>query len=146
MTIKYIEATNDIPSGSVFTLEQMQTRFPGHNFEAGPPAGYAMFEEQDLPSKQPMETYFYGKLHKKPGTNIWTIDVSAREMYPHEKSAYIEDLKRDFYKNTGYLSWTYDPAISRWVPPKQPGDGTPPPDGSKYVWNEAQQEWLLQEI
>lgn len=146
MVIKYIEAESGRPDGSVWTLEQMQVKYPQHDFNAGPPTGYVLFEEPTLPPRQPLQVHLFGRMYKKPGTDIWTHDVTVREMYPHERAGYEEDLKRQFYASTGYLSWTYDAKLSRWVPPKQPGGGIPPPDGSTYAWNEAQQEWILQEI
>lgn len=147
MAYKYIQTTNGIPSGGVYSLEQMQRRFPNHNFDQGPPENYALFEEAvDLPPLGMYQKYAIERVYKKPGTEIYTQEVEVRDMDPVEKAAAIEEMKRQFYKATGYLSWTFDEAVNRWIPPKQPPNGETVPDGAKFIWNEATQEWLPQEI
>lgn len=145
MIYDYIETTNGIPSGRVRTLQQMQAKYPQHNFDSGPPPDYALFEQPEIPPVGPLQKVELKRVYKKPGTDIFTHEVSVRDMDEVERAAHIEEIKRNFYKNTGYLSWTFDPAINRWVPPKAPPNGALVPDGAKFTWNEAQQEWLPQE-
>lgn len=147
MAYNYIQTENGIPSGSVFTLEQMQQKFPSHDFTQGPPANYALFEEPgDPPEVGKYQKLVIKRVYKKPGTEVFTQELAVKDMSPAERAAAIEEMKRQFYANTGYLSWTFDPIVDRWIPPKQPPNGTQVPDGAKFIWNEAAQEWTLQEI
>lgn len=145
MSYSYIETTNGIPSGRIWSREQMQTKFPQHNFDSGPPPNYALFEPPELPQLGRYQRYDIKRMFKKPGTEIFTQEVGVRDADEYEKAADIEEMKRNFYRSTGYLSWTFDPAIDRWVPPKQPPNGDQVPDGAKFTWNEAQQEWVPEE-
>jgi hypothetical protein len=147
MTYKYIETKNGLPSGAVYSLEQMQRRYPDYDFNQGPPENYALFEES-VPTELPgmYKKIKVNRIYKIPGTEIFTNELEIVDMDPIEKAAVIEQMKRDFYKATGYLSWIFDEQVNRWIPPKQPPDGTLIPDGTKFVWNEAQQEWVQQEI
>ena len=94
----------------------MKRRYPNHDFNQGPPENYTLFEE--IPAPQELGMYKNVKIkriYKIPGTEIFTNELEVVDMDPVEKAAAIEQMKRDFYKATGYLSWIFDEQVNRWL-------------------------------
>jgi hypothetical protein len=134
----YIKIENNKPTGSIYGQDYMEKLFPEHNFSSGPPANYA---EIILTPRPPVPRFhkIIVKDYTWAGGKLYdTIEVVPMTLA--EKETEVERAKLNFYRNTGYNSWTYNTQLNVFEPPFQP---TNPVQGGRYEWNEQNQNWTL---
>lgn len=137
MSKQYMQIVSGRPTGSALSAEKMAGMFPGHDFAAGAPNGYAEYEPTPRPVLQRFQKIDIELLLQ--GGKV--VDVlTVRTMTADEKAIAIEIKRRDFVARTGWNSWTYDEDLDQFVPPFSPP--LPVPNGI-YAWNETAQGWDL---
>ena len=127
----YIKIENGIPVEHPLLKENIEIVYPNIDFD-NLPEWLAKFERVPQPFIGPYEKNQRSQYEFVDGVvkDVWYTDPMTPEEITEK-----QNQEKEYWKNNGFPSWTFDEAQCLFVPP------VPCPDVMAYVWNEEQLKW-----
>lgn len=127
--------------------ENLYALYPDHDFDSGPPTGWALFTRVSPPEIGPYELFedcgcencdgftHNGLTYELQDDGTFSDVWHVRQMTAEEKTSKQDAVKADWSEN-GFASWVFNEDTCSFDAPV-----AYPDDGNEYTWNEETTSW-----